>query len=116
MKFGWTSVAHFFASAIHDLKTAAKVTEALIPKIEAAGPEAEGITALIPVVGPTAAAWERAGEAALGQIAVILHSSDAAAADKLANVGFDKTVIDELKALFASAPTLAAQAASVKIS
>ena len=115
MAYGWKSAGHFFASAIHDLKVAAHAVEAFIPKIEGMGPEVEAITALVPVIGPTAAAWERAGESVLGEIAVLLQAGDAAAGEKLANIGFDKTVIADLQALFAGIPGLVSNAPKLKL-
>jgi hypothetical protein len=97
------SVGHFFAKVY-----TAVVGE--LPKIEATATTVEAVTAKIPVYGPLAVTLEQAGYAVLGELSAALNAGGAAVEAKLADAGLDINVIDTVKDIVASVPTIAAVA------
>lgn len=94
------SVGHFFASVFQ------KVV-AVIPKVQATEGTVEAVTAKIPVYGPLALPIEKAGYAALGELAAVLNAGGAAAKAKLADAGLDSLVIATVEELLSTIPQFA---------
>lgn len=101
MAFSFKSIGHFFATAYH-----AVVAE--LPKIEATESTVEKVSADIPVYGPLAVSVEKAGYAVLGELSAVLAAGGAAVEAKLSDAGLDIQVIDTVKAIVASVPTITA--------
>ena len=99
-----TTFEHAYATAIGDIKKAAKYVESavlpLLLKVEAAAPTVEAVTAL---VSPTVASIERVGDAVLGAVIAAIEAAGAAAggvsltldADLVADI---KSIIPAVKA------------------
>lgn len=97
------NIGHFFATLF-------KGAVADIPKIESSAGTVEAITALVPTYGPLAATVEQAAYACLGELAAVLTAGSAATEAKLADAGLDANVVETVKALVASVPTIIADA------
>ena len=70
----------------------------------------EAATSAIPQYGPFGVLLERGGEAALGELAAVLHAGDAAAKQHLLDAGIDQSVLTDIEELIASFPQIASQA------
>jgi hypothetical protein len=103
MAITFKSVGHFFAKVYQDVIGA-------LPKIEATAGTVEKVTADIPVYGPLAVTVEQAGYAVLGELSAVLNAGGAAVEAKLADAGLDINVINTVKAVVQSVPTIAALA------
>lgn len=104
MSFGFTSLAHAFASIGHDIVTGAKKAESIVAKLgtdaQAAAPVIEAVTSTI---DPQAVVIERAAFATLG---TVLQEVDKLSGDALNQVGthglnipLDQQTVADLKAL-----------------
>ncbi|HVJ09793.1 MAG TPA: hypothetical protein VM554_15555 [Acidisarcina sp.] len=106
MAITFKSVGHFFASFFTAVKND-------LPKVMATAAVVESVTAAIPVYGPLAVSAEKLAYAAMGELAAVLHSGDAAVKTKLQDAGLDIAVIQSIEALVATYPSIAAFAASL---
>jgi len=105
--FAFKSVGHFFATFY------SKVV-ADLPKIQKTEGVVETVTATVPVYGTLALPFEKLGYAILGEVASVLAAGNAASHQHLADAGLDIAVIDSVKQLVASYPSVAALALTLK--
>lgn len=108
MSFGFTSIAHFFAAAYHDIVTGAKAVAIASNKAAGAETTIEGLTSL---VSPEAAVVERAAFYLLGKVA-------AAAVDletPTLTVSFVEEEVADIKAVLAAFPDLITAAKALKL-
>ena len=97
------SVGHFFAKVFRDVVVGLHVVEGTASVVE-------GVTA---AVFPQAVPVEKAAYAVLGEISSLLTAGGQAAEDKLANVGVDVSVINQVKSVLASVPHVVAIASKL---
>jgi signal transduction histidine kinase len=110
MSFSITSIGHFFAIAVHDLKTGLTFLVAHESTVETA----VSVASLIdPALAPLATTIERAGEALLGDALATVSALDAATAAKGANLTLDAQTITDLKQLLADIQKVKPAAAAV---
>jgi len=99
MAITFKSVGHFFAKVFTAISKG-------ITKVESTETTVETVTAAVPVYGPLALTIEKAGYAALGEIAAVLAAGGAAAQSKLSDAGLDIAVIQTVQAVIDSVPTI----------
>ena len=100
------SVGHFFATAFQKVVAAVPKVESGIQTVENAAPTVEAVTAVVPVFGPLAVPVEKAGFAALGELAAVLTASGDAGKQNLQDAGLDINVIATFEDLLKSIPQL----------
>jgi hypothetical protein len=111
MSFKIASIGHFFAIAVHDVKTALTFVVAHKSQIETA---TAGVVSLIdPALAPLATTIERAGEGLLGDALAVVSTLDDATAAKGANLTLDAATIADLKQLLADIQKVQPAAAAV---
>ncbi len=99
--FGFTSIEHFFASALGDLQKASLFAERIGASVASNAGTVEAITSLVPGAGSQAVVLERAAFSALGLIVATIHStSDAATANGL-SIPLDEATVQAFKELIA---------------
>ena len=95
-----TNLEHAYATAIGDIRKAAKYVEsAVLPillKVEAAAPTVEAVTAL---VSPTVASIERVGDAVLGSVIKAIEAGGSAAAAGGVNLTLDADLVADIKSI-----------------
>jgi hypothetical protein len=99
MAITFKSIGHFFAKAYEAII-------ADLPKIEATESTVEAVTAAIPTFGPLALTAEKTAYAVLGEISAVLTAGGDAAAAKLTDAGLDINVVNTVKAVVASVPSI----------
>lgn len=98
--FSFKSIAHFLASAVHDVKVGAQFLtahQAQINQVVEVGATVASIA--VPAAAPEIQILSRAGEAALGQILAVIAKTDEAAQANGLDVHLDAAAIVEFKAL-----------------
>ena len=91
--FAFTSVEHFFASALGDLQKACSFAEKVGTAVEANAGTIEAITGLVPGYGSQAVLLERAAFSALGLVIAAVHATSGAAAENGLNVSLDQATV-----------------------
>lgn len=118
MSFSFASIGHAFATGLSDVVKAGEAVGNFIAKVTtpANQAEVEALTALAPapynVVG---VAVERGVFAVAGEVAGVIAKFEGAAAQKLADAGLDKGVIEDFEALIKSVPGLFAAAKAAPV-
>ena len=106
MAITFKSLGHMFATGFQKVL-------AVLPKIEATEKTVETVSAEVPTYGPLLLTAEKAGYAALGELAAVLNAGGAAASAKLADAGLDINVIQTVEALVKALPQIAALASAL---
>lgn len=117
MAFSFSSIGHALAAGLHDVWTGMKAVESFVAKADTPANQQviEGLTSLIPVIGPQAATVERGVFAIAGQAAAILTNITNSGEQKLLDAGFDAMVIADFKALIAAVPSMVSTAKAAPV-
>lgn len=99
--FGYSSVSHFFASALGDLQKACAFAEKAGAVIAANAGTVEAITGLLPGVGSQAVLLERAAFSALGLVVAAVHATGGAASENGLNLSLDQATVQAFRQLIA---------------
>ena len=99
--FAFSSVQHFFASALGDLQKACAFTEKAGTVIEANAGTVEAISGLIPGLGGQAVLLERAAFSALGLVVAAVHATGGAASANGLSVSLDEATVQAFEQLIA---------------
>lgn len=99
--FGFSSIEHFFASALGDLQKASRFADKVGSVVCNNSGTVEAITSLIPGVGGQAVVLERAASSALGLIVGAVHATSAAATANGLNVPLDEATVRAFQELIA---------------
>ncbi len=99
--FGFSSIQHFFASALGDLQKACAFAEKVGTGIEANAPTIEAISGLLPGFGTQAVVLERAAFSALGLVVAAVHATKGAASENGLNVSLDQVTVTAFEQLIA---------------
>lgn len=103
--FGFSSIQHFFASALSDLQKACLLVEKVGVSIDSNAGTVEAITGLIPGVGSQAVLLERAAFSALGLVVAAVHATGSAAAASGISIPLDEATVQAFEQLIASCKT-----------
>jgi hypothetical protein len=106
MAFTWQSAGHAFASLFKDVVTVSKKVVVALGKLQG---EETVIEALTSLVSPQAAAIEQIACGALGELVAAVQATETAAGANGINVGFDASVLAEVRKLIAEFPDVVAQ-------
>ncbi len=99
--FAFSSVQHFFASALGDLQKACAFTEKAGTVIQANAGTVEAISGLIPGLGGQAVLLERAAFSALGLVVAAVHATGGAASANGLSVSLDEATVQAFEQLIA---------------
>ena len=99
--FAFSSVQHFFASALGDLQKACAYAEKVGTAIESNSGTIEAITALVPGYGSQGVLLERAAFSALGLVIAAVHATNGAASENGLNVSLDQGTVKAFEDLIA---------------
>ncbi len=99
--FAFSSVQHFFASALGDLQKACAFIEKAGTVVDANAGTVEAISGLIPGFGSQAVLLERAAFSALGLVVAAVHSAGGAASANGLNVSLDEATVQAFEQLIA---------------
>ena len=100
-KFGFSSIEHFFASALGDLQKASLFAERIGAAVASNAGTVETITGLIPGAGSQAVVLERAAFSALGLVVAAIHSTSTAATASGLSIPLDEATVLAFKELIA---------------
>jgi hypothetical protein len=103
MAFTWQSAGHAFASLFKDVVTVSKKVVSALGNIQNDETLIESLTAL---VSPQAAAVEQIAFGALGELIAAVQATETAAGANGVNVGFDASVVTEVRALIKDFPEI----------
>jgi hypothetical protein len=106
MAFTWQSAGHAFASLFKDVVTVSKKVVSALGNIQNDETLIESLTAL---VSPQAAAVEQIAFGALGELIAAVQATETAAGANGVNVGFDASVVTEVRALIKDFPEILTQ-------
>ena len=99
--FAFSSVQHFFASALGDLQKACAFIEKAGTVVDANAGTVEAISGLIPGFGSQAVLLERAAFSALGLVVAAVHSAGGPASANGLNVSLDEATVQAFEQLIA---------------
>ncbi len=99
--FSFSSLSHFFASALGDLQKACAFVEKVGAGVEANAGTIEAISGLLPGFGSQAVLLERAAFSALGLVVAAVHTTSSAASENGLNVLLDQATVKAFEDLIA---------------
>lgn len=99
--FGFSSIGHFFASALRDLQKAALFMDRVGATAVSEAGTVEAVTGLVPGIGNQAVLLERAAFSALGLVVAAVHTTSTAATANGLSIPLDEATVQAFQQLIA---------------